>query len=90
MPRAYLKAVHEQSDKIHEIREFRRFRVPQEVHHQRGDQIRNAASGRSDDPRKSKPCLEQAGFIRQGGGSRIDKAYRISYAIDNIELFQAH
>lgn len=54
----YLEAVHEQSDKIHEIREFRRFRVRQEIHHQRRNQVRDAASSWSNDPRKSEACLQ--------------------------------
>ena len=61
----------------------------QEVYHQWGNQTRDAASSWSDDPRESETCLEQAEFIREAGRLKIDKVYRISYALDNIELFQA-
>ena len=55
---ANLEAMHEQSDEAHEIHKFRRVRVRQEVRHEWGNQIRDAAASWSDNPCESETCLK--------------------------------
>ena len=67
---AYLELVYQQTDKIHKVNKFRRFKLSQKIGHQGRNKMGDIWSCRSKDPRESKTSLKATGEIHRTGTDR--------------------